>query len=169
MSSLAFMPNSPTLMNADVEFQQLAACFVISPEDDLDSIFETLRQAAKILQTGGGVGYTFTHLRPRGDIVHSTGGVASGPLSFMQVYDEMCGTLKQGGRRRGAQMAILRVDHPDVGRFAVAKRREGVLSNFNLSVAITNAFIAAVKQDDEYTLYNPRTGEPFKVNEKTAL
>lgn len=168
MTNLAFIPNSPTLMNAGVEFQQLAACFVISPEDDLNSIFETLRKAANILQTGGGVGYTFTELRPKGDVVHSTGGTASGPVSFMHVYDEMCGTLKQGGRRRGAQMAILRVDHPDVGRFATAKRREGVLSNFNISVAITETFVETVRQGTDYTLYNPRTGEPFEVREQTA-
>lgn len=168
MTTLAFMPNSPTLMNAGVQFQQLAACFVISPADDLNSIFDVVRKSANILQTGGGVGYTFTHLRPRGDVVHSTGGVASGPISFMHVYDEMCGTLKQGGRRRGAQMGILRVDHPDVGRFAVAKRWEGVLSNFNISIAVTTAFLKAVREDTEYTLYNPRTGKPFKVVEQTA-
>ncbi|MGM0401507.1 MAG: adenosylcobalamin-dependent ribonucleoside-diphosphate reductase [Chloroflexota bacterium] len=168
MTMLEFIPNSPTLMNAGAEFEQLAACFVISPRDDLNSIFDTLRQAANILQTGGGVGYTFTKLRPKGDIVRSTGGVASGPLSFMHVYDAMCGALKQGGRRRGAQMGILRVDHPDAGRFALAKRREGVLTNFNLSVAITDEFVQAVDEDKEYTLYNPRTGEPFEVVEQTA-
>ena len=168
MTMLEFIPNSPTLMNAGAEFQQLAACFVISPRDDLDSIFDTLRKAAKILQTGGGVGYTFTRLRPKGDIVHSTGGVASGPLSFMHVYDAMCGALKQGGKRRGAQMGILRVDHPDLGRFAVAKRREGTLTNFNLSVAITDEFVEAVEEDKEYTLYNPRTEAPFEVVEETA-
>jgi adenosylcobalamin-dependent ribonucleoside-diphosphate reductase len=168
MTQLEFMPNSPTLMNAGAELQQLAACFVMSPKDALDSIFDTVKRAATVFQSGGGVGYAFSQLRPQGDRVKSTGGIASGPVSFMLVFDRMCETLKQGGKRRGAQMGILRVDHPDIGRFVVAKRREGVLANFNISVAVTDAFCLAVRDDADYQLLNPRTGQPFRVVEQTA-
>ncbi|QGA80397.1 adenosylcobalamin-dependent ribonucleoside-diphosphate reductase [Candidatus Nanohalobium constans] len=168
MSNLAFMPNSPTLMNAGAELQQLSACFVVHPEDDMDSIFSTVHDAAKIFQSGGGMGYPFHLMRPKGDRVSSTGGVSSGPLSFQQVYDTMCGTIKQGGKRRGAQMGIMKVDHPDILRFVTAKREEGNLSNFNISVGLTEDFMDAVKNDEEYTLINPRTDEPFEVAEMTA-
>ncbi|MFB6100290.1 MAG: ribonucleotide reductase N-terminal alpha domain-containing protein, partial [Candidatus Nanohalobium sp.] len=168
MTNLAFMPNSPTLMNAGAELQQLSACFVVHPEDDMDSIFSTVHDAAKIFQSGGGMGYPFHLMRPKGDIVSSTGGVSSGPLSFQQVYDTMCGTIKQGGKRRGAQMGIMKVDHPDILRFVTAKRKEGNLSNFNISVGLTEDFMDAVKNDEEYTLINPRTDEPFEVAEMTA-
>ncbi|MFB6145505.1 MAG: ribonucleotide reductase N-terminal alpha domain-containing protein, partial [Candidatus Nanohaloarchaea archaeon] len=168
MTNLAFMPNSPTLMNAGAELQQLSACFVVHPEDDMDSIFNKVHDAAKIFQSGGGMGYPFHLMRPKGDIVKSTGGIASGPLSFQQVFDTMCGTIKQGGKRRGAQMGIMRVDHPDILRFIVAKRKEGNFSNFNISVGLTEDFMEAVKNDEEYELINPRTDEVFKTSEKTA-
>lgn len=168
MTNLKFMPNSPTLMNAGAKLQQLSACFVVHPEDDMDSIFGRVHDAAKIFQSGGGMGYPFHLMRPKGDIVSSTGGVASGPLSFQQVFDTMCGTIKQGGKRRGAQMGIMRVDHPDVLRFVVSKRKEGNLSNFNISVGLTEAFMEAVKNDEEYELINPRTNEVHEVTRQTA-
>ncbi|RLM89334.1 adenosylcobalamin-dependent ribonucleoside-diphosphate reductase [Halobellus sp. Atlit-38R] len=168
MAGLAFMPNSPTLMNAGAEIQQLAACFVLSPEDSLDSIFGTLGRAANVMQSGGGVGYSFSKLRPRGDRIRSTGGVASGPVSFMNVYDTMCEQIRQGGRRRGAQMGILHVTHPDVGRFCTVKREQNALTNFNLSVAITDDFYDAVQEGSRYTLQNPSTGGPHEVTEATA-
>ena len=168
MTHQAFMPNSPTLMNAGAELQQLSACFVVHPEDDMDSIFSKVHDAAKIFQSGGGMGYPFHLMRPKGDIVGSTGGVSSGPMSFQQVFDTMCGTIKQGGKRRGAQMGIMKIDHPDILRFITSKRKEGNLSNFNISVGLTEDFMDAVKNDEEYTLINPRTEEPFKVAEMTA-
>ncbi|MEF8835540.1 MAG: vitamin B12-dependent ribonucleotide reductase [Candidatus Thermoplasmatota archaeon] len=154
--NLDFIPNSPTLMNAGLELGQLSACFVLSPQDDMDSIFQQVKNAAKIFQSGGGVGYTFSRLRPRGDTVKSTGGVASGPVSFMKVYDEMCNTIKQGGKRRGAQMGVLSVQHPDIEEFIEAKDEEGELENFNISVALTEEFMEAVRNGEEYDLINPR-------------
>ncbi len=159
LSNLDFIPNSPTLMNAGLELGQLSACFVLSPLDDMESIFQQVKNAAKIFQSGGGVGYTFSRLRPRGDTVKSTGGVASGPVSFMKVYDEMCNTIKQGGKRRGAQMGVLSVQHPDIEEFIEAKDEEGELENFNISVALTEEFMEAVHAGEDYDLINPRNDE----------
>ncbi|WP_436343999.1 adenosylcobalamin-dependent ribonucleoside-diphosphate reductase [Natronorubrum sp. FCH18a] len=213
MSELSFMPNSPTLMNAGDELQQLSACFVMSPDDDLSDIHETAKKAAEVFQSGGGVGYGFWQLRPFGDSVGSTGGIASGPITFMRTYDQLCETIAQGGTRRGAQMGIMRVSHPDVIEFIHAKNKdvslahtlrlndpddytyttfsealeearslidedgrvpkhlrnavEGHLSNFNISVGVTDDFMEAVQNGEEYTFTNPRTEEPHIATEET--
>ncbi|WP_424018162.1 adenosylcobalamin-dependent ribonucleoside-diphosphate reductase [Halorientalis pallida] len=213
MERLAFMPNSPTLMNAGDELQQLSACFVDSPEDDIDDIHETAKEAAQVFQSGGGMGYAFWRLRPYGDAVGSTGGIASGPITFMRTYDQMCETIAQGGARRGAQMGVMRVSHPDVIQFIHAKNKdvslaetlrlndpddfthnsfadaleearelidddgkvpehlrnavEGHLSNFNISVGITDDFMDAVKAGEEFTFTNPRTDEPHVATPET--
>ena len=213
MEDLSFMPNSPTLMNAGDELQQLSACFVDSPEDDIDDIHQTAKEAAQVFQSGGGMGYAFWRLRPYGDAVGSTGGIASGPITFMRTFDQMCETIAQGGARRGAQMGVMRVSHPDVIQFIHAKNKdvslantlrlndpddfthnsfadaleearelidedgkvpkhlrnavEGHLSNFNISVGITDRFMDAVKNDEEYTFTNPRTGEPHVATAQT--
>ncbi|ELY75357.1 adenosylcobalamin-dependent ribonucleoside-diphosphate reductase [Natrinema pallidum] len=213
MESLSFMPNSPTLMNAGDELQQLSACFVMSPDDDLSDIHETAKKAAEVFQSGGGVGYGFWQLRPYGDSVGSTGGIASGPITFMRTYDQLCETIAQGGTRRGAQMGIMRVSHPDVIEFIHAKNKdvslahtlrlndpddytyttfsealeeardlidedgrvpkhlrnavEGHLSNFNISVGVTDDFMEAVRNGEEYTFTNPRTEEPHIATEET--
>ncbi|WP_247001112.1 adenosylcobalamin-dependent ribonucleoside-diphosphate reductase [Halosolutus gelatinilyticus] len=213
METLSFMPNSPTLMNAGDELQQLSACFVMSPDDDLSDIHETAKKAAEVFQSGGGVGYGFWQLRPYGDAVGSTGGIASGPITFMRTYDQLCETIAQGGTRRGAQMGIMRVSHPDVIEFIHAKNKdvslahclrlndpddytytsfaealeeardliddegrvpkhlrnavEGHLSNFNISVGVTDEFMAALQNGEEYTFTNPRTEEPHVATEET--
>ncbi|MFC7077492.1 adenosylcobalamin-dependent ribonucleoside-diphosphate reductase [Haloarcula halophila] len=213
MERLSFMPNSPTLMNAGDELQQLSACFVDSPEDDIDDIHQTAKEAAQVFQSGGGMGYAFWRLRPYGDQVGSTGGIASGPITFMRTYDQMCETIAQGGARRGAQMGVMRVSHPDVIQFIHAKNKdvslahtlrlndpddfthnsfadaleeardligedgkvpkhlrnavEGHLSNFNISVGITDAFMDALKHGEEFTFTNPRTDEPHIATEQT--
>ena len=213
MERLSFMPNSPTLMNAGDELQQLSACFVDSPEDDIDDIHQTAKEAAEVFQSGGGMGYAFWRLRLYGDAVGSTGGIASGPITFMRTYDQMCETIAQGGARRGAQMGVMRISHPDVIQFIHAKNKdvslaetlrlndpddfthnsfedaleeareliddegkvpehlrnavEGHLSNFNISVGVTDGFMEALKAGEEYTFTNPRTGEPHVATPET--
>ncbi|MFC5972009.1 adenosylcobalamin-dependent ribonucleoside-diphosphate reductase [Halomarina salina] len=213
MERLSFVPNSPTLMNAGGELQQLSACFVDSPEDDLTDIHQTAKEAAEVFQSGGGMGYAFWRLRPFGDAVGSTGGIASGPITFMRTFDQMCETIAQGGTRRGAQMGVMRVSHPDVIEFIHAKNKdvslahclrlndpddytytsfsealeearglidddgrvpkhlrnavEGHLSNFNISVGVTDEFMDALYEGEEYVFENPRTEEPHVATPET--
>ncbi|ADE04389.1 adenosylcobalamin-dependent ribonucleoside-diphosphate reductase [Haloferax volcanii] len=213
MEQLSFMPNSPTLMNAGDELQQLSACFVDSPADDITDIHQTAKEAAEVFQSGGGMGYAFWKLRPYGDAVGSTGGIASGPITFMRTFDQMCETIAQGGARRGAQMGVMRVSHPDVIQFLHAKNKdvslahtlrlndpddfthtkfvdaldearelidedgrvpkhlrnavEGHLSNFNISVGITDGFMKALYNDEEFVFTNPRTEEPHVATPQT--
>ena len=167
MSDLDFLPNSPTLLNAGTPIQQLAACFVLPVEDNIPEIFESLKKTAIIQQTGGGTGFNFSKLRPRGDLVNSTKGVSSGPVSFMKIFDSLTRTMQEGGKRRGANMGILRIDHPDIIEFISSKEKEGQMENFNISIGITDEFLEAYENDRDYSLINPRTGrEVNKLNAK---
>lgn len=173
LTSRRFFPNSPTFTGAGTPLGQLAACFVLPISDDLgkqsDGIFQTLRDAALIQQTGGGNGFSFSRLRPKGDKVASSAGVATGPVGFLRTYDSAFGEVAQGGTRRGANMAVLRVDHPDIEEFIACKAKEGDIANFNISVGITDAFMQAVEADADFPLVNPRNGEVWRTVRARAL
>ncbi len=162
LTRLEFLPNSPTLMNAGTELGQLSACFVLPLEDSLDAIFTTLHQTALIQQSGGGTGFNFSHLRPQGDLVRLTSGRTAGPLSFMRIFDTVTSEIRQGGKRRGANMGILDIHHPDIAAFINCKGDVDAMQNFNLSVAVTDAFMRAVQEQQSWVLKHPTTGKTVR-------
>lgn len=170
MTNFEFLPNSPTLMNAGTELGQLAACFILPVKDDIEQIFESVKHQAVIHKTGGGTGFCFSYLRPKGDFVKSTAGVASGPISFMSAFDNATNVIKQGGKRRGANMATMHVWHPDIEEFITMKQTPGVMENFNVSVMVDDNFMNSVEANTDYELLNPRSNLPLrKVNARSIF